>query len=68
MRHVDFDLRQDTKIDSKGEVIHSVMMVDFEPVSTNEALKNKVWMNVIKEELEAIKRNKTWELTVLPQN
>lgn len=43
------------------------MMMESEPISINEALKNKVWVNVIKEELEVIKRNKTW-LTILPQD
>ena len=41
------------------------MLVDSEPVSVEEALKKKVWLKVMKEELEAIKRNKTWELTKL---
>lgn len=59
-RLVDFELLQDTEIDSEGEVIHSAMIVDFEPVSINEALKKKVWVNTMKEELEAIERNKTW--------
>lgn len=39
-------------------------MVDSEPVSINEALKKKVWLKDMTEELEAIDRNKTWELTV----
>ena len=44
------------------------MMVEYEHVSFNEALKKKVWVNSMKEELKAIERNKTWELIVLPQN
>ncbi|XP_050876318.1 uncharacterized mitochondrial protein AtMg00820-like [Lathyrus oleraceus] len=43
-------------------------MVNSETVSIIEALKRKVWVNTMKEELEAIERNMTWELTVLPQN
>lgn len=42
--------------------------MDHEPVSVNEALKKKVWMKTMKEELEAIERNKTQELVVLPKN
>lgn len=67
-RHVDFKFLHDTKIDSEGEVIQSTVMMDFEPISINDALKKNVWVNAMQEELEDIKRNKTWELTALPQN
>src|ERR1043165_5771682 len=43
------------------------MLVDSEPLGIEEALEKKVWLDVMKEELEAIKRNKTWELTELPK-
>ncbi|XP_050878850.1 uncharacterized mitochondrial protein AtMg00820-like [Lathyrus oleraceus] len=43
-------------------------MVESDPVSVNDALKKNVWVNAIKEELEDIERNKTWELSVLSQN
>ncbi|XP_050919106.1 uncharacterized mitochondrial protein AtMg00820-like [Lathyrus oleraceus] len=59
---------QDTEIDSKGEVIQCVMLVDSEPVSTEETLKKKVWLKAMKEEFEVIERNKTLELTELPKN
>ena len=42
------------------------MLVDSGPVSVEEALNKKVWMNAMKEELEAIERNKTWKLNKLP--
>ena len=42
------------------------MLVDSEPLGIEEALKKKVWLDAMKEELEPIKRNKTWELTELP--
>ena len=41
------------------------MLVDSEPLGIEEALKKKVWLNSMKEELEAIERNKTWELIKL---
>ncbi|XP_058783167.1 uncharacterized protein LOC131657826 [Vicia villosa] len=40
---------------------------DSEPVGIEEALKKKLWLNAMKEELEAIERNKTWELIKLPK-
>ncbi|XP_058761033.1 uncharacterized protein LOC131634384 [Vicia villosa] len=66
-RFAEFDMLRDTEIDSKGEVIQCAMMVDFESVSINEALKKKVWLKSMKEELEAIERNKTWEFNELPK-
>lgn len=44
------------------------MMVEFDHVSVNDALKKNVWVNTITEELEDIERNKTWELSVISQN
>ena len=50
---------QDTKVDSEGEIVQCVMLVDCEPVNIEEALKKKVWLNAMKEELKAIEINKT---------
>lgn len=55
---------KDIEIDSEGELIQSTMMVDFEPVNINEALKKNLWVNDMKEKLEAIEINNTWEFTV----
>lgn len=44
------------------------MLVDSEPVSTEEMLKKKVWFKAIKEEHKGIDRNKTWKLTELLKN
>ena len=57
---------QDNEVDSEGEVVQCAMLVDSEPVGIEEALKEKEWLNAMKEELEAIERNKTWKLTKLP--
>ncbi|XP_058726097.1 uncharacterized mitochondrial protein AtMg00820-like [Vicia villosa] len=43
------------------------MLVDSEPLGIEEVLKKKVWLNAMKEEIEAIERNKTWELIKLPK-
>lgn len=40
----------------------------YKTVIINEELKQKLWVIPMKEELEAIERNKTWELTILPKN
>lgn len=59
---------QDTEVDSEGEVIQYAMLVDYEPVNTEEALKQKVWLKAMNEEFDAIERNKTWKLTELSKN
>src|SRR3954464_15637351 len=58
---------KDTEVDSEGEVIRCAMLLDSKPVGIEEALKKKVWLNAMKEELEAIERNKTSKLTELPK-
>ena len=41
------------------EVIQCVIRVDSKPISIDEALKKKVWVKAMMEELEAIESNKT---------
>ncbi|XP_050889918.1 uncharacterized protein LOC127095246 [Lathyrus oleraceus] len=67
-RFAEFDILQDTEIDSEGEVIMCDMLVDSETVSVEEALKTKVWLKAMEEELNAIERHKTWELTERPKD
>ncbi|XP_073113591.1 uncharacterized protein [Elaeis guineensis] len=40
---------------------------DCEPLSFEEATKNKKWRQVMEEEIDAIQRNKMWELATLPK-
>lgn len=44
------------------------MLADAEPLNFQDALKQKVWKDAMLEELRAIERNNTWELTDLPLN
>lgn len=53
-RFVEIDMLQDTEINYEGEVIQCALLVDSEPVSTEESLKKKVWLKSMKEELKAI--------------
>lgn len=39
---------QDTEMDFEGEAIQCVMLVNSEPFSIKEALKNKVWLKSMK--------------------
>ncbi|KAK2364715.1 hypothetical protein QL285_089556 [Trifolium repens] len=53
-RLAESDMLQDAEVDSKGEVVQCAMLEDSEPVSTKEALKQKVWLKTTKEELETL--------------
>jgi len=46
----------------------TVMLVtEDDPVVFEEAIKSKRWRDAMKREMEAIEKNKTWELTNLPK-
>ncbi|GKV31573.1 hypothetical protein SLEP1_g40251 [Rubroshorea leprosula] len=40
---------------------------DIEPINFNEAAKDEKWRKAMDEEMNAIKKNDTWELVTLPQ-
>lgn len=42
-------------------------MAEFEPVKMNKALSDPKWIFAMKEELESIYKNRTWELVDFPQ-
>jgi hypothetical protein len=42
------------------------LFADSEPINYEEASKGKEWRKAMDEEIEAIKKNDTWELTTLP--
>lgn len=41
-------------------------MAESEPVKMEEALSDPKWIYAMKEELESIEKNNTWELAYLP--
>lgn len=43
--------------------MHFSLLADFEPVNYDLELSNKIWKNAMIEELDAINRNNTRELT-----
>ncbi|XP_050886051.1 uncharacterized mitochondrial protein AtMg00810-like [Lathyrus oleraceus] len=47
---------QDIEVDSEGEVIQCFMLVDYETLRIEKALKKRVWLKAMKEELELLKR------------
>ncbi|XP_039128948.1 uncharacterized mitochondrial protein AtMg00820-like [Dioscorea cayenensis subsp. rotundata] len=46
----------------------SFALLVADPVTYNDAAKDQEWITALNEELEAIRRNETWELVELPKN
>ena len=42
-------------------------MAESKPVNTEEALSNPKWICAMKDEVESIEKNITWELVYLPK-
>jgi hypothetical protein len=51
---------------SDEEIINFALFADCEPVTFEEAAGNENWIKAMDEEINAIEKNKTWELTELP--
>ena len=49
-------------------MVHFAFMIDIEPVHWKQALDIREWKAAMKEELDAIEKNRTWELVDLPHN
>ena len=43
------------------------LFVDSEPMNFDEAMRDKRWRQAMEEEINAIKKNNTWELSTLPK-
>jgi len=67
-RLVGHEVYGDGVITGTGDLVHQALMADTEPITWKEALKVREWRNAMKEELEAIEKNRTWELVTLPQD
>ena len=52
---------------SNDEVHVVYFLVDSEDLSFEEAVQEEKWQKPMNEEIRAIKRNNTWELTDLPK-
>ena len=53
--------------DSTNEVHLVCLLADAENISFEEAVRDKKWQTAMDEEIKAIDRNNTWELTELPE-
>ncbi|RDX79473.1 putative mitochondrial protein, partial [Mucuna pruriens] len=52
---------------SEDPLIHFALFSDCDPTTFEEAIKESKWRNAMDEEISAIERNNTWELTDLPK-
>ncbi|RDX62819.1 hypothetical protein CR513_58808, partial [Mucuna pruriens] len=64
----DQELFQDTTVNSEGELVHFALIAEAEHVKFVKAVTDKKWVKVIKEEINFIVKNQTWELVDLPSN
>lgn len=61
------DKRKDTLTRSKARE-EICLISQIEPKNTEEACRDNYWIKAMKEELEQIERNNTWELVPRPKN
>ncbi|GAU43236.1 hypothetical protein TSUD_241260 [Trifolium subterraneum] len=67
-RLLDFDSIPDNLITDDGDLVHLALFVDMEPLSYANAAKSTVWRKAMKDEINSIERNNTWDLMSLPAN
>lgn len=65
-RLADHELLGDHEVNNDGELVYFAFFIDSEPVNWRQAVDIKEWENAMMEDLEAIERNKIWELVDLP--
>ncbi|CAJ2634633.1 unnamed protein product [Trifolium pratense] len=65
-RLADCEMVPDNAVDNEGDIVHYAMLADTEPLDVKSALKSKVWLEAMIDELKSIEKNKTWDLCKLP--
>ncbi|GAU36721.1 hypothetical protein TSUD_318190 [Trifolium subterraneum] len=65
-RLADCDMVPDNVVDNEGNIVHYAMLADTEPLDVKSALKSKVWLEVMIDELKSIEKNRTWDICKLP--
>ncbi|RDX93288.1 hypothetical protein CR513_24475, partial [Mucuna pruriens] len=63
----DQELFHDSVVTSKGELVHSTLIVEVESVKFDKAVAEKKWLKAMKE-INSIMKNQTWELVDCPSN
>ena len=60
------EIYQDERNEDYDESITFALFSHSDPIYFEEAIKEKKWCKAMDEEIDAIERNETWELTKLP--
>ena len=63
----DCEVNLDDEVDDNGDLVHFSFLADLEPVRLADAIQHPKWQEAVNEELMAIKKNNTWQLTDLPK-
>ncbi|RDY06796.1 hypothetical protein CR513_09170, partial [Mucuna pruriens] len=62
------DFEVDSAINSEGELIHSVLIIEAKPVEFDKTVTEEKLLKAMKEEINFIEKNQTWELVDPPSN
>ncbi|GAU22886.1 hypothetical protein TSUD_376970 [Trifolium subterraneum] len=58
----DYERFPDHAIGQDGELLEEAMLTESEPINLDQAMKDSNWLEAMKEEMNAIEKNKTWYL------
>ena len=64
----DYELFQDSEVNLEGELVHFALIEEAEPVEIDKVVTNEMWLKAMKEGLNSIEKNQTWELVDPPSN
>ncbi|KAL2320795.1 hypothetical protein Fmac_029764 [Flemingia macrophylla] len=64
----DYEIATDNAVSEEGELIQFSILIDSEPISYKEAMKEQGWHDAMMEELRSIEKNNTRKLVNLPSN
>ena len=61
----DCEVNLDDDVDDNGDLVHFAFLADSKPVRLANAIQHPKWQEAMNEELMAIEKNNTWQLTDL---
>ena len=62
----DYETGQGLSDEERVNITHLALFTNSDPMTYEEAVKSEKWRHAMDQEIEAIERNETWELTNLP--
>ncbi|KAK2361452.1 secreted RxLR effector protein [Trifolium repens] len=62
----DCEVLPDSAVNEEGDLIHTALLADAEPVNVKDELQSSVWKAAIVDEINSIEKNQIWELVKLP--